>query len=53
MYSATAWAESFPPHVLKIFNEATPEAFAPKELKEPYEKIYIICSGGTVAAILD
>ena len=34
-----SFEESFPPHVLKIFKEATPEAFAPKELKEPYERL--------------
>ncbi len=34
-----SFEESFPPDVLKVFKEATPEAFAPKELKEPYEKM--------------
>jgi pimeloyl-ACP methyl ester carboxylesterase len=34
-----SFEESFPPEVLKIFNEATPETFAPKALREPYEKI--------------
>ena len=31
-----SFEESFPPDV---FKEATPETFAPKELKEPYEKM--------------
>jgi pimeloyl-ACP methyl ester carboxylesterase len=34
-----SFEESFPPDVLKVFKEATPETFAPKELKEPYEKM--------------
>jgi pimeloyl-ACP methyl ester carboxylesterase len=31
--------ESYPPDVLKAFREMTPETFAPKELKEPYDKM--------------
>ena len=34
-----SFEESFPPDVLKVFKEATPETFAPKALKEPYEKL--------------
>lgn len=31
--------ESYPPDVLKDFRAITPETFAPKELKEPYDKM--------------
>ncbi len=31
--------ESYPPDVLNAFKEMTPENFAPKELKEPYDKM--------------
>ena len=31
--------ESYPEDILKAFREMTPEAFAPKELKEPYDKM--------------
>ena len=31
--------ESYPPDILKDFRAITPETFAPKELKEPYEKM--------------
>lgn len=36
-----SFEESFPPETLKFFREATPETFAPKDLKlkEPYEKL--------------
>lgn len=31
--------ESYPPDVLEAFRAMTPETFAPKELKEPYDKM--------------
>ncbi len=34
-----SFEESFPRDALKVFKEITPETFAPKDLKEPYEKI--------------
>ena len=34
-----SFEESFPPDVLNVFKEATPETFAPKELKAPYETL--------------
>src|SRR5882762_4951084 len=34
-----SFEESFPHDALKVFKEITPETFAPKDLKEPYEKI--------------
>jgi len=41
IYGATckSFEESLPPDILKFFREATPETFAPKELKAPYEKL--------------
>ena len=41
IYGATykSFEESLPPDVLELFKKATPETFAPKELKEPYEKM--------------
>ena len=41
IYGATckSFEESLPPDILKVFREATPETFAPKELKAPYEKL--------------
>jgi len=41
IYGATykSFEESLAPEVLEIFKKATPETFAPKELKEPYEKM--------------
>jgi pimeloyl-ACP methyl ester carboxylesterase len=37
--SYKSFEESLPPDLLKVFKEITPETFAPKELKEPYEKL--------------
>ena len=34
-----SFEESFPLDALKVFKEITPETFAPKDLKEPYEKM--------------
>jgi pimeloyl-ACP methyl ester carboxylesterase len=34
-----SFEESFAPDVLTVFKEATPEAFAPKALQTPYEKL--------------
>jgi pimeloyl-ACP methyl ester carboxylesterase len=41
IYGATykSFEESLPPDALEFFKKATPETFAPKELKEPYEKL--------------
>lgn len=41
IYGATykSFEESLPPEILKIFKEMTPETFAPKDLKEIYEKL--------------
>ena len=41
IYGATykSFEESIPPDVLEFFKKATPETFAPKDLKEPYEKM--------------
>jgi pimeloyl-ACP methyl ester carboxylesterase len=41
IYGAThkSFEESLPPDLLKIFKEMTPETFAPKDLKELYEKL--------------
>ena len=41
IYGATykSFEESLPPDVLESFKKATPETFAPKALKEPYEKM--------------
>jgi pimeloyl-ACP methyl ester carboxylesterase len=41
IYGATykSFEESIPPDVLEFFKKATPETFAPKELKAPYEKL--------------
>ena len=41
IYGATykSFEESLAPEVLEVFKKATPETFAPKELKEPYEKM--------------
>lgn len=37
--SYKSFEESLPPDLLKIFKEITPENFAPKDLKERYEKL--------------
>lgn len=37
--SYKSFEESLPPDLLKVFKEITPETFAPKDLKELYEKI--------------
>ena len=34
-----SFEESFPLDALKVFKEITPETFAPKDLKEPYENM--------------
>jgi pimeloyl-ACP methyl ester carboxylesterase len=41
IYGATykSFEESIPPEALEFFKKATPETFAPKDLKEPYEKL--------------
>jgi len=41
IYGATckSFEESLPPEIQKVFKEATPETFAPKELKAPYEAL--------------
>ena len=41
IYGATykSFEESLPPELLKVFKEMTPETFAPKDLKELYEKL--------------
>lgn len=37
--SYKSFEESLPPDVLKAFKKVTPETFAPKDLKEPYERL--------------
>jgi pimeloyl-ACP methyl ester carboxylesterase len=37
--SYKSFEESLPPELLEIFKQITPETFAPKDLKEPYEKL--------------
>ena len=37
--SYKSFEESLPPELLKVFKEITPETFAPKDLKESYEKL--------------
>ena len=37
--SYKSFEESLPPELLKVFKEMTPETFAPKDLKELYEKL--------------
>jgi pimeloyl-ACP methyl ester carboxylesterase len=41
IYGATckSFEESLPPELLEVFKQVTPETFAPKELRESYEKL--------------